>query len=436
MTVWERYSQDERDEYEDFLKMYGALSAMFNQKSSETGAPYLDSKFQETIYAKSFQSEDVDIGNTPHDIMSTFGDDKIGIGLKTWLSSKRSYQKVMQLKRYRDKIDPLINENTKDELAYTVATIKNERLNADYSRLGLSKDKNIYHYVTRDRGLLKLSETSYPLVDMDKLKPGKLNKSSFTFTDGLKEYKYTFGDSQIWMRFGPNESDTHLLDSINIDILDDPFTFLKDAFKQYKNVGGVYVQKKPERDYIYIPLYSYKRKKVYPRSGLNAWNGDPKTHGSTYLRPEGEAYLPIPKDLWKKRPFWFNPSIDMRDYAGYKQETGQNSYKFNLHFPNGKVYPAIVGQANFKSLETKPQSALGKWIFNSLGVEHPQRVRYDQPSDDIITMDRLMRFGLDSVKLWHKDLNDYKNVWIDFAEYGSFERFMKDEMQVQDESEE
>lgn len=97
MTVWERYSQDERDEYEDFLKMYGALSAMFNQKSSETGAPYLDSKFQETIYAKSFQSEDVDIGNTPHDIMSTFGDDKIGIGLKTWLSSKRSYQKVIRL---------------------------------------------------------------------------------------------------------------------------------------------------------------------------------------------------------------------------------------------------------------------------------------------------------------------------------------------------
>ena len=47
-----------------------------------------------------------------------------------------------------------------------------------------------------------------------------------------------------------------------------------------------------------------------------------------------------------------------------------------------------------------------------------------------------MRFGLDSVKLWHEDPNDYKNVWIDFAEYGSFERFMKDEMQVQDESEE
>lgn len=431
MTVWERYSQDERDEYKDYLKMYGALSGMFNQKSSETGAPYLDSKFQETVYAKSFNSEDVDIGNTPHDIMSAFGNDKIGIGLKTWLSSKRSYQKVMQLKRYRDEIDQYIGEDSKDELAYKIATIKNERLKADYSRLGLSKDKNIYHYVTRDKGLLNLSETSYPLVDMDKLKPGKLNKSSFTFTDGLKEYKYTFGDSQIWMRFGPDEADTQLLDTIKINILEDPFTFLKDAFK---NEGGVYV-KKSERDYLYIPLYSYKSKKVYPKSGLNSWNSDPKTAGSTHARPEGEAYLPITSELWKKRPFWMNPKLDMRDYAKYKRETGQSSYKFNLHFPDGKVYPAMIGQAGFKSFQTDPQKALGMWIFNSLGVEHPQRKRYDLPSDDIITMDRLMKYGLDSVKLWHEDPNDYKNVWIDFAEYGSFERFMNDEMQVQDESE-
>ena len=176
MTVWERYSDEQREEYKDYLKMYGALSAMFNQKSSETGAPYLDSKFQETIYAKSFNSEDVDIGNTPHDIRSTFGKDKVGIGIKTWLSSKPSYQKVMQLKRYKDDINPYVSEETKDELAYAIAKIKNERLITDYKRLGLKVNENIYHYVTRDKGQLSLSETSYPLVDMDKLKPGKLAK--------------------------------------------------------------------------------------------------------------------------------------------------------------------------------------------------------------------------------------------------------------------
>ena len=36
------------------------------------------------------------------------------------------------------------------------------------------------------------------------------------------------------------------------------------------------------------------------------------------------------------------------------------------------------------------------------------------------------------IKLWHKDPNNYKDVWIDFAPYGSFERFMNDEVQVDD----
>ncbi|WP_225429536.1 phospholipase D-like domain-containing protein [Limosilactobacillus reuteri] len=428
MTVWERYSDEQREEYKDYLKMYGALSAMFNQKSSETGAPYLDSKFQETIYAKSFNSEDVDIGNTPHDIRSTFGNYKVGIGIKTWLSSKPSYQKVMQLKRYKDEINPYVSEETKDELAYAIAKIKNERLITDYKRLGLKVNENIYHYVTRDKGQLSLSETSYPLVDMDKLKPGKLAKSSFTFTDGHKKYRYTFGDSQIWMRFGETEPDTYLLDKINIEILEDPFAFLRNAFKNYKENNGMFVPSHViQRDYLYLPLYSYKTKEVAESSGLNAWNGKPKTKGSTTVRPEGEAYIPIPKALWKKHPYWVDPNVDMRKYNEYKQKTGQSSYKINLHMPDGQVFEALFAQSDFKGLQTDPQSILGKWILNVLGITHPVRERYDKPAEHIVTMKLLQQIGYDSVKLWHEDPNNLREVWIDFAEYGSFERFMKDE---------
>ncbi|MDH5101233.1 NgoFVII family restriction endonuclease [Lactobacillus kefiranofaciens] len=427
MTVWERYSKEEQKDYEDYLKMYGALSALFNQKSSETGAPYLDSKFQETIYARCFKSEDVDIGNTPHDIRSTFGSAKIGIGLKTWLSSKPSYQKVMQLKRFRTQIEP--HQKDPDDLAYIVSKIKNQRLITDYKRLGLDENDNIYHYVTRDSGKMLLSETSYPLVDMDRLKPGKLSSKSFTFSDGIKDYKYTFGDSQIWMRFDPKDKNTVLLDTLNIDILDDPFTFLKSAFKKQK---GVYAPLKPKYDYLYLPLYSYKTKTVAESSGLNAWNGLPKTKGSTTLRPKGEAYIPIPKKVWKKHPYWVDPNVNMADYKAYKKTTGKSGYKIRLHMPDGQIFPALFTQSDFKSLQTKPQSILGLWILNVLGVTDPQRKQYDQPATNIVTMNMLQKAGFDSVKLWHQDPNNLHDIWIDFAEYGSFERFMKDEPQIQD----
>lgn len=426
MTVWERYDKDQRNSYEEYLKMYGSLSALFNQKASRTGAPYLDSKFQETIYARCFESEDVDIGNTPHDIRTEFGDEKIGIGIKTWLNSRPSFQKVMQLKSLRDELDPFINSGDAEGLAHKLSVIKNQRLITDYKRLGLHETTNVYHYVTRDRGRMLVSETSYPLINMSKLKPGKMTGSSLLFDDGYKHYKFTYSDHEIWMYFGTDEPDTTSLSELPIDILKDPFRFLRDAFQNYHKHGDLYVPNDTKPiDYLYLPLYSYQRKDVLPSSGLNAWNGSPKTKGSTTCRPEGEAYIPIPKALWNKCPFWVDPTVDMRNYNEYKQKTGRSSYPINLHMPDGQVFQALFTQSGFKGLQTDPQNILGKWILNVLGIKHPVREKYDEPATDIVTMKLLQQVGYDSVKLWHKDPNNFTDVWIDFAEYGSFERFMR-----------
>lgn len=94
MSVWQRYTKEQREEYVQFLQVYGALSNLFRQKQGDL-VPYLDSKFQETVFAKIFKSQNVDIGNTPHDILSVFGTERIGIGLKTWMNSRPSFQKVM-----------------------------------------------------------------------------------------------------------------------------------------------------------------------------------------------------------------------------------------------------------------------------------------------------------------------------------------------------
>jgi len=125
VSIWSHYSKEQQDDYITYLKMYGSLSAMFNQKSSETGAPYLDSKFQETVYSKSFDAEAVDIGNTPHDMESVINGKRVGIGIKTWLNSKPSYQKVMQLKSYKDEINVLINDE--EALANKLSKIKNKK---------------------------------------------------------------------------------------------------------------------------------------------------------------------------------------------------------------------------------------------------------------------------------------------------------------------
>ncbi|MBM7616724.1 hypothetical protein JOC36_000257 [Weissella uvarum] len=382
---------------------------------------------------KSFESETADIGNTPHDIVSEFGNDRVGIGIKTWLSSAPSFQKVMQLKSYKDEIAPYIDKDKQLDLAYKISNIKNDKLDADYKRLGLNEKNNIYHYVTRDEGVLKLYETSYPKVDLDNLKPEKYTKSSFTFNDGVKQYKYTFGDSQIWMYFSPNLDDTKLLETIPVNMLKDPFVFMDEAFGTNTETSVSFTTgEESKRDYLYLPLYSYRDKTVHASSGLNAFNALPKNKGSEKPRPAGEAYIPIPFEVWKKEPHWVDPNIDMSDYASYKSG-GNSSYAINLHMPDGQVFEAIFAQQGFKSLQTNPQSILGMWILNALGINNPQREIYNEPAQEIVTMDLLEKMGFDSVKLWHEDPNNLKEVWIDFAQYGSFERFMNNETQTEGE---
>src|SRR5690606_39134879 len=166
MSIWDKYDKEQRQEYIQFLQVYGALSNLFRQKQGNS-IPYLDSKFQETVFAKIFNGQNVDIGNTPHDILSVFGNKRIGIGLKTWMGSKPSFQKVMQLKRYQNEINKYRNDL--HSLAYKISEIKNDRMKSDYERLGLLENQNIYHYVTRDKGVFTINECAYPLIDLNNL---------------------------------------------------------------------------------------------------------------------------------------------------------------------------------------------------------------------------------------------------------------------------
>ncbi|HFS1372764.1 TPA: NgoFVII family restriction endonuclease [Streptococcus suis] len=435
MSIWEKYSKEEREEYIKFLQVYGALTNLFRQKHGDP-IPYLDSKFQETIYAKIFKAENVDIGNTPHDILSVFGDERIGIGLKTWMSSKPSFQKVMQLKRYKSEIDPFFAKSD-EELAYKLSQIKNDRMLRDYSRLGLSKDGNIYHYVTRDAGKFVVQETLYPLIDTDRLQNFKRTPTAFHWSDGHKDYKFTYSDSQIWQHFDSSKKDTLILNQFDVNIIEDPFEFLLKSYFSF--IGNYESQADADIVEVYLPLYSYRSKEVEEKSGLNSWNAAPKSKGSTIARPLNEIYVPIPREFHNKVPDFFCPNIfdfeeRQKSFLGDKKDKPQ--LRFQLKLPNGKMIPSLVTQDRMKGLQSGSlteidpetgklygQSALGQWLLvDVLGLNERQ----------IVTREWLQKKGTDSIRLWRKK-DDYSTINIDFAPIGSFEAFMSDESIVIDE---
>lgn len=425
MSIWEKYSIEQRNEYIKFLQVYGALTNLFRQKKGDL-IPYLDSKYQETIFAKTFDGQNVDIGNTPHDVLSVFGSERIGIGLKTWMGSKPSYQKVMQLKRYQDEINE--HRNNLQDLAYKISEIRNERMKSDYERLGLDKDSNIYHYVTRDKGCFTVNECAYPLIELDKLQDFNETKTAFTWSDGLKDYKYTFGDSQIWQKFDTDKYKSTLLKTFDVEIIKDPFSFLLEAY--------INIFEKPKDDQqiveAYLPLYSFRSGEVEEKSGLNAWNAASKEKGSDKPRPLNEVYIPLPKEFHHKFPDFFtkniNDVIEQRE-AFKNDKSNRPEVRFHLQLPNGKKIPALLTGDNLKNFQSGSkterdengkifgQDALGQWLLvDVLGLKKRKKV----------TREWLQKKGTDSVHLW-RNKDDFSVINIDFAPIGAFEAFMNDE---------
>ena len=430
MSVWEQYSSEQREEYVKFLQVYGALSNLFRQKQGDM-IPYLDSKFQETVFAKIFNSQNADYGNTPHDVVSVFGNDRIGIGLKTWMNSKPSFQKVMQLKRYQNEINGVFKNKDVEALAYKISEIKNEKMKSDYERLGLSEDKNIYHYVTRDESRFVINECAYPLIDLNNLKKFNLTPTAFFWSDGHKDYKYTFGDSQIHQKFDSSKKDTFLLHQFDIKIIEDPFSFLLEAYFNFIDKAKVAINNIVE---VYLPLYSYQSKEVEGKSGLNAWNAASKNPKyPDKLRPLNEAYIPVPIEFHRKNPSFFTknilPIIEERNKLKGVKNVVKPEIRFTLQLPNGKSMPGLLTGDNLKNFQSGDkneldqngkkigQNSLGQWLLvDVLGLKEREPV----------TREWLIKKETDSVRLW-RDKDDYSVINIDFAPIGSFEAFMKNE---------
>ena len=430
MTVWSRYDREQQAKYIGYLKAYGSLTKLFNQKGTSS-IPHLDSKFQETVYEKSFHSggietEIIDKGNTPHDIKSTFGSECFAVGIKTWMHSKPSFQKVMQLKALQEKIAE--RRQYPEALVRFICEKRNERLEQDYNTHGIAKGNSVYHYVTRDANSLTLNECPYVLSDLDKLKVDlkNLKTSSIQWKDGGKRFKFTFGDCQIWQHFDPEGSDTKLLKQFDVSILDDPFSILQKEFSLMSL--GASTDERPIEE-AYLPLYSYRTKKVEQKSGLNAWNAAPKVKGSSVPRPLNEIYIAVPSAFHEAHPDFFVRDISkvMEKKKSAPKGSRDGEISFRIHLPNGKSFPGRLTQDGFKAFQSGSnterdeqgklygQDALGQWLLVDV-----LNLRERQP----VTRHWLWEKGTDAIRLW-RYADDYESFHLELAPFGAFERFMK-----------
>ena len=425
MSIWEEFNLDDRERYIRFLQIYASLSKLFNQKKANP-VPYLDSKFQETIFARVFGCQNVDINNTPHDILAVINGKSIGIAVKTWMYSKQSFQKVMQIKSFQDEINQYDKDNDAINLIKHISKIRNEKLVSDYNRLGLTEGENIYHYITRESTEFIINETSYPLVNPERLKIIGIKSNAIEWSDGIKDYKYTFGDSQIWQKFNSDRNKYQIVQRFNVKIIDDPFSLLLGLYEQInetkEDTSNIYE--------VFLPLYSFRSKDVEPKSGLNAWNAAPKSK-SSIERPLNEIYIPIPREFHIKYPDFFTEDIFSFEKLRNEQPdiSKKPKLRFHLCLPSGKKIPALVTSDNMKALQSGSdsevdengkrygQSALGQWLLiDVLGLKERK----------LVTRSWLEKKDTDSVRLWRKK-GDYNIINIDFAPFGSFESFMDKE---------
>ena len=434
--IWDKFSKEEKDQYIKFLKIFGALSGLFkdNQEGANAKKPYLYYRNHEQLFAKVFKVEDLTRKDSAFDALAVFGDNRIGIGLKTWIHSKNiTYQKVAEFNKLSPTIiAPLIEEGDNFKIVREVAKLRNERIMLD-KRL-YKTNKEVYHYITRDDNVMNIVETSYDLIDMDSIEFIKTDGKTYSFKDKLHNYKFYKSKSVLLEEFDASKGE--IIETIPIKQYDDPFELIEmitisqnsdinipqprdistedehytELISEHSdNIYKTVENKDGSNKVIYLPLYQDKKEGmvVTACSGVNIRHSKPKSKGSSIPRPEYEIEIRVSKWIHHIYPKFFG--IDALNEEEIKNEKLND---FDLILPDGRVLRGRIKQQNGKSLQTSPQGALGKWVLNDvLGVKSRQ---------DIITKEWLDKLAIDSLKITKIDNKHFK---ITVAETGAYEKF-------------
>ncbi|MCC0730818.1 NgoFVII family restriction endonuclease [Clostridioides sp. ZZV14-6048] len=408
-VIWNKFSEREKDEYIQFLKIFGALSGLFkdNQEGANARKPYLYYRNHEQLFVRVFEVEDLTRKDSAFDALGTWVNDRVGIGLKTWIHTKDyTYQKVAEFNKLAPVvIVPLIENGEPEEIIKKVSELRNERIMLD-KRL-YKTDRDVYHFVTRDDDVMNIIETPYDLIDIDSLELIKSDGKTYTFKDRLHNYKFYKSKSVLLEEF--DASQCEIITQIPIEQFDNPFELIRMIELPNRNKEIIC-----EDEEIYLPLYQDKKEGriVSNCSGINIRHSKPKSKGSNTPRPEYEIEVRISKWIHHVFPNFFG--INALSEEDVKNDQLND---FDLILPDGRILRGRIKQQNGKSLQTNPQGALGEWILSDvLGLKNRE----------VVTWELLDNLGIDSIKIIKQDDKHFR---ITVAETGAYEKFKIDNIE-------
>lgn len=371
------------DKYFDMLSLMAQLSRLF----SESDTPYLDYRLTENLFCRYYNAMNDARSCTAYD--ARLG--QLGIGIKTFiLKNNQSVEKIAEFNKLKKELNGLKGF----ELAQKIATFRNERMQFANNQYDVFETQ--YHIVGRQEGLLRIFNTPYEEVDINKLHLEKDDETSIIFNDERNEYRFNKSKSVLMKRFiVPSQ-----YKDVEVSILEDPLDLLEEFFTQRKAIIQTAKKRIRGYDYVILPLYSYSKqngKFVAEKSGLNQFNAGGRK------RNENELYIPVPKAIHKNYPEFF-PDRDT---------------PFTLILPDGKELSAKICQDGGKALMSNPNKELGEWILRKVLKKKPW---------EIVTINDLYRLGFDSIcieKLHNKNNNEENVYRISFTETAeNYEQFI------------
>lgn len=380
---------------ESYYKGVEAVLALSNLFSEKTAAPYLNYRLAENIYCN-YNPHVKNLGRLDIAI-DAVSNEKIGVGIKTFVHGNgQTNQKIAEFnkdKHMYESLNPL-------EKIKKIAELRNKRLS--FAKDTYDLEQLIYHCVTRSSDKsINFYNTPMHFIDIKNIKKVKVNEATIKFTDGKNDYSFNLSKSTLYKRFVFREEE--LKHHFKAKVSSDPLPLLMETFA----TNFVDSEDIVRNDYVILPLYSFsstRGKYVPPKSGLNQWNAAGRK------RDVNEIYIPVSRKIHH----YFEETYAEDEIKFFPER----DTSFKLVLPDGESLEAKLCQENSKAIMSNPNKALGEWLLRTV---------LDLKENEILTYEKLLEIGVDSVKFTRNPLEDETEkiaYSIEFCAVGSYDEFV------------